>query len=131
MNRCKDKTLKSLTKKWYKKLEDSGFEDIEAADGNLKRWSNKFYLRDSTRVLFESKQEYYRMAGHFLHETSFRNERERLIWELHSEGIGVEDTISILKTRRFKAYKDLVHGAIVRLRKEMFEKYNAESQFDD
>lgn len=36
---------------------------------------------------FASKADYYRLAGQFLHSYWFVNDRQRRIWELHSEGV--------------------------------------------
>lgn len=115
-----DKKFKALQNKWYSKLKDSGFNDIERDGDQLKtdpmQNVTTFYNQDC----FEAKQTYYRMVGEFLHNYKFEDIKERLIWELHSEGVSIRDSVIELKKRGYKAYKRQVHETIQKLVKEMY-----------
>lgn len=77
--------FKALQKKWYGKLEDDGFQDAEREDGALQNWSTQFSR--GNLEFNQSKEEYFRLAGHFLHDHRFANETERRVWELHTNGM--------------------------------------------
>lgn len=89
------KEFKELKAYWDQVLKDTGFNDIEQPDEKLKVWSNRFKLRPELEM--ESKREYYRAAGQFLHHYPFDNKVEKRIWELHSQGIGKIRIVGILK----------------------------------
>ncbi len=111
--RPKPQTYEELKTHWYAKLAAGGFDDIEAADGRLKRWSNTFAKNASK---FQNKEEYYRMAGRFLHDHKFKNATDKKIWELHSEGLSL-DKISLSmpdqNITRDKAFKVIKHYATI------------------
>jgi len=79
----KKEDYETLRKKWYKKLKDSGFNDIESyeyPDGYLN-------ARNFNNVAdYENKVEYFRFASQFLHEYKFCNPHDEKIWKMHSEG---------------------------------------------
>ena len=84
--------FKALQDKWYEKLKRNGFKDIEQGEEygrmllpfNSERFAtNKEYNRD--------KEQYYRLAGQFLHSYKFKNHTEMRIWELHSQGVSVRN----------------------------------------
>lgn len=122
MSQFKTKEFLALKKKWDKKLKSSGFEDIEQDDGNLKLWSSHFFKVRFNETLFGAKEEYYRLAGQFLHEKVFKDHKTKLIWQLHSEGISIRDIVIALKKRGFKAYKNAVHRIVQDLTEQMLEK---------
>jgi hypothetical protein len=95
-----DKKLQTL---WYKKLRDSGFEDIEKSDGSLK---DEVDLRTRKKALHdqENRLTYYRMASAFLHEHPFKDDIERAIWEAHSEGLSVRRIAALTKIDRNFVY---------------------------
>lgn len=85
--------LIKLKEYWYKKLEKSGFKDIENDQGYLKVWSNELdesKISSSWRV---SSEEYFRLACQYLHEKKgmFPNAVYQLIWKMHSEGASLEE----------------------------------------
>ena len=115
----KSKAFKDLQNSWYKKLEKLGFQDIEQSDGNLKRWHGQDF-KAIHATAFEYKAEYYRAAGYFLNHYQFASKREKLIWELHSQGVSNRDIAKILKKKGVKRMaKDVVRMLIKRLVKEM------------
>lgn len=123
MNR-KSKEFLDLQKEWYDKLEKSGFKDVEQDEFYLKSRISRqnLSLLEETEVstsIADSKAEYYRLAGHFLHEYDFANDRERIIWELHADGASIEMIVKCMKFRGFKVYKRLVHETLQRLAKDL------------
>jgi hypothetical protein len=127
----KPKSLEKLTAKWYKKLADEGFDDIEQDEDNLKQWHSIYFIARHTNfvgkssakevagnhgklsaVQFESQQEYYQLAGAFLYEHKFKNDREKLIWELHASGLPTIEIYQILKERKLKVYRDGLYKVI-------------------
>lgn len=123
--------FQALKNIWYKKLANSGFADIEQDEEALKEWSfsrvyagqNNGYSFETIRVKREAKEDYYRLAGHFLHENEFVNSIEKLIWELHGEGKGCRRIAVFLQNKNIKSNKDKVNEVINRLSKQMIAKY--------
>lgn len=115
-----DKKLAKLKAIWDLELAKSGFVDIEQADGNLKHWDGQrfksnFTSKDSkerskigqttySAVRFEAQQEYYQLAGAFLHDYKFTDERERRAWELHASGLDDKAVYTQLKKEDRKIY---------------------------
>lgn len=112
---------KELLAKWNRKLAASGFEDCERPDGSLKTFTtsafSKGYYTDPNRR--NAKIEYYTLAQHFLHTYKFKNNKERVMWELHSEGISIRNISKEMKRRNFKTYKFQVETVLSKLRDEM------------
>lgn len=80
--------FKNLNKKWQGKLKDSGFNDLESTDFYLKEWHSLKFRNKTNDLLTRVKIDYYRLAGHFLHDHSFKNELQYKMWSLHSQGMG-------------------------------------------
>ncbi len=125
-NQFKTKEFKALQIKWEAKLKKAGFKDLERKD----RWGRaeerlqtdtmeNVANRGTTVEEFEATQDYYRIAGQFLHEHKFKTQVEKKIWELHAEGDSIRVIIKKLKHRGITAYKDLVQTTINRLADEM------------
>lgn len=108
-----------LQAEWDKKLAESGFEDAEQRDGNLKLWSSMLFKVHHNPTLYQAKEEYYRLAGQFLHDHKFVDDTERAIWELHAEGTSMRDIVMTLKPKGHKVYKWKVQQIIRRLSEEM------------
>lgn len=119
------KEFKKLKNKWYKKLEESGFDDIEytgESDGVLQTFDSykaRKMLKDWSAVTLEGTEEYFRLARQFLHSHQFEDVREKLIWEAHSEGVGIREIIKIVKGRGYSAYRDLIQRVLKKLAIEM------------
>lgn len=86
---------------WKKKLERSGFKDIEPVEGaqmpesiNIRREAKR-----PGRIL--SIQEYYQQAGKFYWDYRFKTERDKKIWFYYSEGRTMRE-IAVLM--RFKSH---------------------------
>jgi hypothetical protein len=121
------KEFKKLQSKWYKKLADAGFEDIEQEDGNLKRWASSVFKSRYDPTLFAAKEEYYRLAGQFLHDHVFDTRVEKMIWERHTAGISQEDIHLQLKARGIKIGHCRVTDIVMKLARIMVLECNVKT----
>jgi hypothetical protein len=113
------KNLKQLTRKWYKKLKDSGFDDIEEPSKSgyptLKFWgSDALRQRNSGQLRMESVQRYYELAGQFFWDANFDTSAEKRIWKMHADGVSGYEIASKLKMS-----KSVVYRVIDKLAREM------------
>jgi DNA-binding transcriptional regulator YhcF (GntR family) len=112
---------------WYKKLEDSGFVDIEKDEKSFKKHILHAQSKDKnhdTATYRNSKIEYYNMATSFLNDYKFKSHLEKAIWDYHSNGISIEDITDILlRVKLIKTNRTSVWQIISSLRKKMFKKY--------
>lgn len=99
--KSKKTELQRLQETWYKKLKNEGFNDIEYADGSIAVGVPRS-LGWKDADLRVSTQEYYYMAYHFLNEYKFECERDRIIWEYHSNGISSRNIAKLLKQARLR-----------------------------
>lgn len=99
------KKFKELNAKWAKKLEKSGFEDIEQPDGRLQTWHSEWFKYRANPTLDLAKQDYYRHAGYFLYEHKFKSELEKEIWEFHAEGISIREISKLLNKKYPRSIK--------------------------
>lgn len=81
--------FKALQKRWYEKLRESGFKDLEAnGEGtalNSARTEGRYMREDP--VTRETRIEYFsRIQGHVM-QTQFKNDREREILSLYAQGV--------------------------------------------
>ncbi len=117
----KKTTFNKLKDAWYKKLAKSGFVDVERDEVYLKRNVSTI---DYRRVTWESQADYSHMTTHFLNDYAFKNNRQRNIWEYHSNGISTRDIAKILnKVSKKKVTKDTIRMVIFELREEMKKLY--------
>ncbi len=81
------KQLKKLQALWAKKLERSGFFDIERANGTLKN-HDAYRVREmnANHDVMAARQRYYELARQFYHANTFETSREKRVWHMHSEG---------------------------------------------
>lgn len=113
----------ALQAEWYKKLADSGYEDIEYKDGSIRSCSPRS-TRAKDPSLRQATQEYYYMSYHFLNEYKFETELEKVIWEYHTEGISVRSICKLLSdTEVAKMSRWAVWDTIRRLETEMKRRY--------
>ncbi len=93
----------ALRDRWYKRLADEGFRDIEYSDGSRERGGP--YLKDKAPVQIEAIEAYYTMARHFLIEHEFNREIEKTIWAYYSEGLTYRDIAAIFVKTKVKGLK--------------------------
>jgi hypothetical protein len=126
MNPYQTRKFKELQSDWYKKLEESGFEDIEDVSSKeefLKTWHSSYFQKRYEPEVFESNETYYRKARSFLEDTFqnvqyglFEKKLDDVIWEKHAEGISLRD---IAKELNLKVHQ--VHKVVTVLKKRMIE----------
>lgn len=92
---AKPRPSKELQAEWDLKLKESGFDDIETADGKLKMWSQRWNT-DAYKQTIPARQEYYYMANQFLNTYPFDSEFDRIIWQYHCDAVGVRDIAATL-----------------------------------
>lgn len=81
--------LKALQKKWYKKLKDKGFNDIEYPLNprqELKEYHDSFFKKRYSPEMFVQKQRYYELASQLVYTLKFNSERDKKIWAMHAVG---------------------------------------------
>lgn len=116
-NQYNSKEFLALQKLWYAKAAKAGHVEIEDKEGRLKRWSSDIF---GQRPEWDrSKEEYYRAAGKFLYDYNFKDQEEKLMWELHSNGLSLPNIVKELKARGRKAYRCKVQRIIQSLARKM------------
>lgn len=123
MSSFNSKEFKKLKTIWYKKLEKSGFEDVEANEFDLKVSAREIF-RKKVQATRQSKEDYYYMASTFLNEYIFPNELSRIIWEYHANGLGKYKIATVLnKAKITKINETAVYTIIAELKAIMKKKY--------
>ena len=92
---------KALQRKWYKKLKDQGFKDLEFNETSP-------YLADNTyKQELQAKRgqstrlaEYFRLAGGWYWHGEWDSELERWLWLKHCEGLSCRETAAALKKKK-------------------------------
>lgn len=107
-----------LKAKWYKKLADGGFVDIERDEHSFKN-GNNYNMLTTPAIQWVAKEEYYRMATHFLNEHNFDSELDKVIWEYHTNGISMRNIVLLLAKVNIKRQRDQVWRCINRLEQTM------------
>lgn len=81
--------LKQLQAKWYGKLAQEGFDDIEWSDPSTGRGQDSRYLKRSRIDLdrYEAMELFSRMAGIYANHATFELKWDREIWERFAEGL--------------------------------------------
>jgi hypothetical protein len=115
--------MTALQREWYAKLKASGFEDIETGDENSGLLKTDKRIEEGRGDEYAASAEYYRRAGVFLHHHDFASDADRSIWELHSEGVGMNEI-----ARRTHLGNTRVHATINQLRIEMLDPRNPGNQ---
>ena len=127
----KTKGFKELQDEWSKKLESSGFKDIEDKNEVIKRGSWDFRSRERREERIR-KEEYFTQAIYFLNDYVFDNDIDRVIWRLHSEGDTVRNTSEYLRENHPPGLNfGNVQKVILRLRREMREFYDNNTEVCD
>lgn len=104
-NQFQTKQFKKLFQTWNRRLERSGFEDVEdfkQPEPLLRRWTNT-RMSHFTQDEVEDLKVYFARAREVLLTHKFKNKQERRIWELHSEGFFDKEIARELKITRHRA----------------------------
>lgn len=86
--------FKRLRAKWYAKLAAEGFEDIEDDRENLKADTSRRRMEGRPEVEKLGREAYYTRARHHLFGHHWESPRERLVWALHCQGLGIRAIIN-------------------------------------
>lgn len=111
----------ALDKKWKNKLKKSGFNDIEQDEDHLKQWHSRYFMSRFHPNTFKSQQEYYQLAGAFLHEYAFATPLERMVWECHSEGMAIKQIYNHLVEQDCKMHLSGIRRVVKNLTKIMVD----------
>ncbi len=111
-----------LQKEWYRKLEESGFKDIEKIQGEeLILVQSASYCYKRTNPLSRSlKEEYFRWIAQEAHDkdTVYRNEVDRYILIRHAEGARVKAIVEELELNNMARDRQSVRFIIRRYEME-------------
>lgn len=102
---------KQLKDKWYAKLKNTGFVDHERANGRLIESEPDY--RAASLSQRASIQQYYSNAKSVLHEYTFKNARQRQIWDLHTDGLSIRKI-----GKEIGLGRTAVHAVIQRIQRE-------------
>ncbi len=80
-------------KEWDAKLKTVGFEDIEATDNGIVRPQ----IFTTKKVQYDGGEVYYDFCQRLLRDFPFKQDRDRLIFELHAEGKSLRNIEALLK----------------------------------
>lgn len=128
--------FKKLQTEWYNKLKAEGFKDLEPIEGRLVDGGLDAFCPGRTtgfsyeeRKLYnETKEQYYRLAGHFLHDFKFANDFDKYVWELHSNGLSYRSIVSVLKGLGKKfIYRRKINETVNKLSKQMKVYYSEQT----
>jgi hypothetical protein len=98
-SRFDTKEFRKLRTAWYKKLERSGFRDIEIfheAHLDPESVMHGVSTGDLRRSLYKPEtEEYFSLARGHVHD--IEDPRIRLVWALHAEGWGITNIFNVVK----------------------------------
>ncbi len=122
----KSKDFIKLQKQWYKKLKDSGFDDIEFTDHATGLGQNSAYLKRPSAYLAKkyNKQtdKYYSLFRNFLTFGTFTSKIDKNIALWHSEGVSYRKIVKLIaKTHRMRRSLFYVFTKIKKLQRQMIE----------
>jgi hypothetical protein len=97
------KEFKKLNHQWNKKLKQKGFHDIE---DEKQRFVDHGTLEDLKQRknfkpgIFELNLEYYLWANSQLHTNKFKDEKHKVIWENHANGLSCAEISELINLDR-------------------------------
>lgn len=115
------KEFREIEKKWYEKLEEKGFTDIEEAINGKRtlrqRASNCYRQEHEVRRI--AKTAYYDLLCEAIHlEENFRDEVEKLIMQRRASGVTVNAISEELKSMRKRCHVVTVWRVIQKYEKK-------------
>jgi hypothetical protein len=93
MDPRKSKDFKTIERDWYRKLKETGFEDIEDTsrpDRMLKSW-HSFRHRKFSTLQIDCVKTYYDNADELLTQGRFSSREIEQIWAFHCEGLSCRE----------------------------------------
>lgn len=116
--------FKKQNSKWQDKLKNSGFEDLEDINGELRIFVAKRFA-GTRKISFDraaDDERYFTLAREFLHKKEFKSKLQKFIWEQHSEGFSERNIEETLRKKNFKADRNVVRKVIKEFKDEMIKK---------
>jgi hypothetical protein len=125
--------FKELQRKWYKKLLNDGFVDIENENHQLRDFETQKYSKnifnglpfaDWIRMKL-AKMEYYTLARQFIYIHKFPSVKIKKIWSMHAEGLScrqIEDITGL----NYKEVWKITHSIALKMLKERLNENDSE-----
>lgn len=85
-NPLKTRQFQKLKKKWYGKLVEAGFNDIETEDQFLKEYHSTRFKEKYSLETYKENERYWQLAGQLLNNYPFIDALEKKMWRLYTEG---------------------------------------------
>lgn len=105
------KKFKQQQAKWYKKLKDKGFKEIEQTPDNesgfLRQWDGSYFKTHYTAETLKAKQDFYRIATHYIESGHFDYGYEKIAWSRYVEGASYEAIAKEINVGIVKVWKIL------------------------
>jgi hypothetical protein len=128
-----------LQNKWYDKLTDSGFSDIEYLDQKTGQGQSTPYLESSLNHFrhlrasdISNMLEYFTLASQFLNDHKFPTKLHKFMWGLYCENISYRKMIPIIKARGFKFVPSIYWISIkINELKSIFKQYQLAQPSED
>lgn len=121
--------FKRLQRLWYALIKEDGFKDIEDLydkNGDIKKdpplatWHN-FKFKQTPIVQRMATESYYDNAKALLQSYKFKNELERQIWDMHSQGLSKRKIEKILASSPKPVKRTWIGDIIQKIAKEIKE----------
>jgi hypothetical protein len=110
--------FKELDYEWKQKLEDSGFQDIEKSEDGYKLRKQTFDAEEPIKHQMQVEQN--NLCHRILSEYSFKRDLDKLIFELHTQGLSVRQIESYLTKHAYKSIYFTRIGRIINQIKKDF-----------
>lgn len=131
------KKFKQLNAKWADKIAKDkqpdgkpAFKDIEHDEDTLSAYSSR-YLKYPTYV-WDLKSAYYSLCESFLQKYEFESNYERIVWEYHTNGLGVREIAKILRKLKYRKKGQFpVWKTVHRLESIMKQTYLSDEEPDE
>lgn len=114
--------FKRLQAEWYARLRDEGFVDIEGGKDGFDVLLRRRGPKGRPSIEREQQEEFFRLAGLFLHDHEWVDGEERRAWELYCDGKTYPQIAETLEVSWGKA-----HYLIQRVLKGPFKRYRGVS----
>jgi len=124
-----------LQAKWYDKLKQKGFQDIE--EFSDKYGNRKSFLKRSSKSLSYKYNpttfQHFRLARNFLEHGHFSSKLDKFIWKLYAEGYSYRDIIVELAKKDIHYSVFFIFKKVRQLNQDMrlFNAYSPEGILDE
>ncbi len=111
--------FKKLNEEWSKKLEASGFDDIEKTEDGYTLRPQEFI---TNKVKYVGGQDYYDFCQQVLRDYPFKRDIDKFIFEAHTEGKSEREIEVLLSKHSYKSLTSVRIHQIIRKIKEDFSR---------